>query len=78
MSVHSWHVHLEDMHNCAYQLRPICPSVVRLQILQESSIEFYEMLNGFTKYFVNISFLLKANRNNERFTKITIYVSAYS
>jgi len=41
-------------------------------------MDFYEMLNGFTKYFVNISFLLKANRNNERFTKINICASASS
>jgi len=77
-SVHSWRVHLEDIHNCAYQLRPICLSVFRIQILQEILMGFYEILNGFTKYFVNISFLFKANRNNKRFTKITICVSASS
>jgi hypothetical protein len=39
-------------------------------------MDFYEILNGFTKFIVNISFLLKTNKNNERFTKITICVSA--
>jgi len=39
------------MLNCAYTLRPICLSVVRIQKLKESLVDFYEMLNGFTKFF---------------------------